>query len=196
MLLVAGLRRRWPLLFLGAGALVTLAGASLRWHHVVLWFTWFVAAFTVGRWTLVRGLDARALAGAAVLFVLFLALRQVPAQLHSLNESYRTGSRYASFRQSERGAQTFWGVDAGFISYVSRHLPRGDPFVVSPPVTDDAPQRWLQFELLPSIEETSPCSARWVVFYGSDTVPDGVRLGKVLVFKPGYALARVASCTS
>ena len=71
-------------------------------------------------------------------------------------------------------------------------------FSAGPSLENDATQRWLQFELLPSLEQYgSPCSARWIVFYDSTAVPEGVEIGKVSTFKPGYALAPVAStCTS
>jgi hypothetical protein len=196
---VAELRRRWPRLALAAGVIVAVAAAGFRWHQVVLWFAWLVAAGVVVQWTVKRGVDASVLGGVALLYLLLAGLRMVPGQLHSLSESYRSGSRFSSFQQSERDVQKSLQVDPGFVSYVSRHLPRGDPFFVaaSPALDNDAPQRWLQFELLPSVEYGSPCSAKWVVFYGSGAIPEGVRLGKVLAFKPGYGLARVESpCAS
>jgi hypothetical protein len=200
MAFVADLRTQWPRFLLAAGVIVAAVGVCLAWHQVILWSALFVAVGAVVQRSVKRGLDASLLAGVALLYVLFLGLRAVPGQLHRLNETYRSDSRFSSFQQSERAVQQYWGVDSAFVGYVSRHLPRGDPFFVSASteLTDDAPQRWLQFELLPSIEEYgSPCSAKWILFYGTTVVPDGVELGKVLVFKPGYGLARVESpCTS
>src|SRR5262249_23559820 len=133
-----------------------------------------------------RGAEGSALAGLALVFLLALGLRELPGRMRELNSSYRTDSRFTSFRQSESSVQRYWDVDAGFISYVSQHVPAGDSFYVSAgsSVTTDAPQRWFQFELLPSIEHYGPpCSAKWLVLYANPEPPEGVELGKLVTFK-------------
>jgi hypothetical protein len=197
---VAHLRAHWPRVLVAAGIVAAFVAAGAIRHSIVLWAAWVAGAAAVARLLVNRREGASLLAGVTVLFLLFLGLRAVPARLHGLTESYRSDSRFSSSREAESASQGAWGVDSGFVSYVSQRLPHGDPFFVSASssLPNDAPQRWLQFELLPSVEQYgSPCSARWIVFYDSTAIPEGVELGGISTFKPGYALARVVStCTS
>jgi len=197
---VGHLRAHWPRLLVAAGIATVLVAAAVMWHSTVLLAAWVAAAAATARLLAGRRDAPSTTAAAALLLLLFLGLAAVPGQLHKLTESYRSDSRLSASHEAESASQDRWGVDSGFIGFVSERLPRGDSFFVSasPSLANDAPQRWLQFELLPSVEQYGPpCSARWIVFYESKAVPDGVEVGKALTFKPGYALAPVVSaCTS
>ena len=185
---------------MATGIVAAFAAAGVLWRSVVLLAAWVAAAAAAVRLLGGRRDAAPIAAAAALLLLLFLGLAAVPGQLHKLTESYQNDSRFSSSRKSESATQDRWGVDSGFVSYVSERLPRGDSFFVSASTSlaNDAPQRWLQFELLPSVEQYgSPCSAKWIVFYDSTAVPDGVAIGSVSALRPGYGLAPVVSaCTS
>ena len=193
-------RAQWPRLVIAAGLLATLLVACLTWRHLVLWLTWLSAAAVVARRAVRHGLDASFVAGTALLFVLLLALRVEPDALHQLAASYRADSRFTSFQQSEAFEESDWGVDSDFVAYVGRHLTKGDSFYVSvgDSVGTSAPQAWLQFQLLPSIEVYgSPCAAKWVIFYADTVAPPGLTVDGRLTYRPGYALGRVGSpCTA
>jgi len=196
------LRSKWPELALGASVASAAVLASFLWWEVVVWAVWPVAVVSIGRHVLARRTPAQLVAGAALLFVVFAAIRVLPDAVHKQAARYRADSRFSSFEQSEAFEQSDWGVNADFIVYVRRHLPRGDTFHVAtgPTVATSAPQSWLQFELVPNIEQwDSPCSARWVVFYAKPVTELGVGLDAVHTFLPGYGLGRRrigAPCTS
>jgi hypothetical protein len=192
-------RAQWPRLAIAGVLVATLLVACLTWRHLVLWLIWLSAAAVVARRALRHGVDASFVASTALLFVLFLGLRVEPDALHQLAASYRADSRFTSFQQSEAFEESDYGVDSDFIAYVGRHLPQGDSFYVAvgDSVGTSAPQAWLQFQLLPSIEiYGSPCAAKWVVFYADTVAPPGLTVDRLLTYRPGYALGRVgAPCT-
>jgi hypothetical protein len=134
-----------------------------------------------------------------LLFVVGFALWELPGAVHAALNDYRAGSRFASTADSERFEESDFGVNADFVTFAGRHIPRGATFFVATgdSVTTNAPQAWLQFQLLPRIESYgSPCAAQWVVFYADSQVPPGLEIDKLITFLPGYAVGRVGSpCT-
>jgi hypothetical protein len=186
------MRSKWPELSLAASAFAAVL-ASIFWWQAVVWVLWPVALFSVGTQLLARRTPAALAAGAALLFVVLAAIRDLPDAVHREASRYRVDSRFSSFEQAESFEQSDWGVNADFIVYVRRHLPSGDTFYVAtgPTVATTAPQSWLQFELVPNIEQwDSPCSARWVVFYAKPETELAVELDRVHTFLPGYGLGR------
>jgi hypothetical protein len=189
----------WPWLLLVGGLVAALALVCIAWHPLFLWLVWLAAAAAVVLRARRRGLDVSFVAGLVLLYVLQLGLRDVPAAVREMTYSYRADLHYASFQESETAAQSSWGVDANFVTFVSQHLPRGKTFYVAfgDAVDPSAPRFWFQYELLPSIEKyDSPCSASWVVLYDEERPPAGLKLDQIISFKPGYALAhRRSPCT-
>ena len=192
-------RAQRPRLAIAGASLATLLVACVTWPNLVLWLIWLSAAAVVARRAVSHGLDTSFVGSTAFLLVLFLALRVEPDALHQLRASYRADSRFTSFQQSEAFEESDWGVDADFVAYIGRHLPKGDSFYVSAgdSVGTSAPQAWLQFQLLPSVEiYGSPCAAKWVVFYADTVAPPGLTVDRLITYRSGYALGRVgAPCT-
>jgi hypothetical protein len=142
---------------------------------------------------------AAGLARIVLLFFLGFALWELPGAVHTALSEYRVGARFASTADSERFEESDFGVNADFVTFAGRHLPRRATFYVATAdsVTTTAPQAWLQFQLLPRIElYGSPCAAQWVVFYADAHIPRRLKIDKLITFLPGYAVGRVGSpCT-
>jgi hypothetical protein len=191
-------KSNWPQLSLVAAAGVALLLGCILWRPLLVSFVWLVwlvvAATVVWRW-FDRGPSA-IVAGSALVFVLALAVQTAPGALHQVAARYRADSRFTSFESSEAFEQSDWGVDPSFVDYLAKHLPRGDTFYVATgkSIATPAPQQWLQFELLPSIEAYgSACSAKWIVFYAETQVPPGVRVEQRRTYRPGYGFGLVGS---
>jgi hypothetical protein len=190
------LQSRWPQLSLAAAAGVVLLVGCILWRPLLVscvWFVWLVVATLVVRRLFARGASA-VVAGAALLFVLALAVQAAPGALHQVAARYRADSRFTSVESSEAFEQSDWGVDPSFVAYLAKHLPRGTFYVATgQSIATLAPQQWLQYALLPNIETYSVCSADWIVFYAQAEVPPGVRVEHRRSYRPGYGFGRVGS---
>jgi hypothetical protein len=191
------LQSRWPQLSLAAAAGVLLLLGCILWRPLLVscvWLVWFVVATIVVRRLFARGPSAM-VAGAALLFVLALAVQAAPGALHQVAARYRADSRFTSVESSEAFEQSDWGVDPSFVAYLAENLPRGKTFYVATgqSVATLAPQQWLQYALLPSIETYSVCSADVIVFYAQTELPPGVRVEHRRSYRPGYGFGRVGS---
>lgn len=155
-----------------------------------------LAAASVARRS--KGVIERVAVAAVVLAVGVLGLTRLAAEVHTRNYEYVV-ERGVTYHVAEARTQTSVGVDPAFLVFLERHLPLQSFYMVTgPSIKTSGPQSWAQFELMPRIEEyNKPCRARWIVFFASAARIDGVAIGHpVLMFKPGYSLAKnVSPCT-
>ena len=146
------------------------------------------------------GTVERVAAAGVVLVIAVLGLTRLPASLRSRNAEYKANASL-SYVQAERAAQATVGADPKFLDFLAKWIPETARFYViaGPTVHTSGPHSWAQYVLMPRIEEYyRPCAAGWVVLVANEHPGhvDGVKFGKILAYKPGYAAARnLSRCT-
>lgn len=137
-------------------------------------------------------------AAAALVYVLVFALVELPHAFNRLNARHRTDSHYPTYQATEAFEQSEVAVIPDFVTFVKQHVPPGDTFYVTTgtSVTTNAPQAWLQYELVPSVELYDPCAAAWIVFYATSPAEQHVEVSRLATWQPGYSLGRRSvACT-
>lgn len=133
-------------------------------------------------------------AATLVMVAAVLAAAVGTAQILDRLLSQRSDSLEASeLERATRGGREA-RADVAFVEWVRRRLPRGARYAVISKLRDEATYQWLAYRVYPSRVTDDVDGVDWIVFEGVAPVAAnaGRPLSTVHVFRPGYALARVA----
>lgn len=152
-------------------------------------------------WSLVRRERsfARTTQAVAVALLIVAGLTRLPSELSTRHTQW-TNQRGYDAAGAEAEVQRSYGVEPAFLEFANRKIAPGASFTVfiGPAVKSSAAHSWLQWALMPRIEEYGlPCRAEWIVLFGLEEPPGPIKIASRTAFAPGYSVARnEAPCES